>query len=904
MQAAERAALSNAARLAPTCVALWAKNGSPSQPISQWRPSILVGGDFLSLPLPARPGRAGHARGDGDDGKEGEPHDGSSMWGQRFGGAPDRGGRAAAKRRLDASAAMDRRWAIPYRRRMTRTLFTHPGQALRLGIVMGLVAGGWAPNASDADAAEQPNVVLILVDDQGYYDLGCYGATEVRTPRIDALAGQGLRLTDYYAAAPICSPSRAGLLTGCYPRRVGNATWVHRPDSPSGLHPDERTLAELFHENGYATACVGKWHLGFHEPFLPRNQGFDHYYGLLHNLDRYEAVHFEEAGGVPLLRNGEVVARPADPATLTRLYTDEAIDWIERRTAERDGQPFFLYLPHTMLHNPLGVGEAFRGRSGWGEYGDAIEELDHHTGRLLDALDRLGIADETVVVFTSDNGRGPGRTPEQPIRGRKLSTLEGGIRVPAIVRGPGVPAGRTSDAVIHAMDWYPTLATLAGIEVPADRVIDGRDVSPLLLGESDAVPAAAASEALNGRVPLRRRWEPSAEWAADVPRNQYLDAFFYHGSQGALAAVRWRDWKLTLHPAPQLFNLRTDPGETEPVRDGEVLRKLRGMAVLFQEEMRLDARPAGRVEVRPADAGARLPRSLTDDLHVERDVTYVRRGDRTLEMDLFRPKDAWGARPAIVCVHGGGWANGSRANHAPLAQALAARGYVTATISYRLSGEAPFPAAIHDCKAAVRFLRANAGRYGIDPDRIGAIGLSAGGHLAALLATSGEDGELAGADGLAGHSDAIQVAVAMGAQTDLLSERVAAVSADEKRGGIWRQFLGGSQAEARGRYRLASPLERLDADDPPVLFITGERDDPSTRADRFRARAAELGIETDLVVLDGAPHPFLGRQGWFDEAVDAADQFFRRAFDEPDGPTEATRPRSPHSPSSSAELPE
>ena len=160
---------------------------------------------------------------------------------------------------------------------------------------------------------KKPNIIFIFIDDQGYYDLGCYGAGEIKTPWIDAMAKEGTRFTDYYAAAPICSPSRAGLLTGCYPRRVGNHIWVHRADSPSGINPNELTIAELLKAGGYATACIGKWHLGFHEPFLPRNQGFDHYFGLLHNLDPVEVVYFKEKGGVPLIRNGKVVKRPADP---------------------------------------------------------------------------------------------------------------------------------------------------------------------------------------------------------------------------------------------------------------------------------------------------------------------------------------------------------------------------------------------------------------------------------------------------------------------------------------------------------------------------------------------------------------------------------------------------------------
>jgi arylsulfatase A len=439
--------------------------------------------------------------------------------------------------------------------------------------------------------AAKPNIIFVFIDDQGYYDLGCYGATEVRTPHIDKMAEEGIRFTDYYAAAPICSPSRAGLLTGCYPRRIGNHIWVHRADSDSGIHPDETTIAELFKQNGYATACIGKWHLGFKEPFLPKNQGFDHYFGLLHNLDPVEVVYFEDSGGVPLMRNDQIIKRPADPAELTEIYTDEAIEFIKQHQKD----PFFLYLPHTMLHIPLGVSEPFKGASQWGEYGDAIQELDHNVGRLFSTLDELNLTSNTLVVYASDNGRGPGRNNSQPIQGRKLSTYEGGIRVPAIAWGPGVGlrSRYESNELVTAMDWFPSLATMAGIEVPDKLVIDGRDITPLLKGETDVVPDAGSGLALNNDAPLNRRWNPPGEWAELVSRAEYLNAFFYHGSQGALSAVRSGDWKLYLNPSLTLYNLASDPGETEPVRNSTMLRKLRGMAILFQEEMRLDARPAG-----------------------------------------------------------------------------------------------------------------------------------------------------------------------------------------------------------------------------------------------------------------------------------------------------------------------
>ena len=726
--------------------------------------------------------------------------------------------------------------------------------------------------AAERAAAVKPNVIIIFVDDQGYYDLGCYGATEVKTPRIDAMAEAGTRFTDYYSAAPICSPSRAGLVTGCYPRRVGNHIWVHRADSKSGIHPDELTMAELFQQNGYATACIGKWHLGFQEPFLPRNQGFDHYFGLLHNLDPVEVVYFGDKG-VPLMRNGNIVKRPVDPAELTKLYTDETIAFIEKNK----DKPFYIYLPHTMLHQPLGVSEKFKGSSDWGEYGDAIQELDYNVGRVFDSLKQQGIDDNTIVIYVSDNGRKPGRTPEQKLRGGKITTYEGGLRVPAIAWGPGVglQAGAESSAVVRAMDWYPSLATLAGIEIPAGLVIDGRDISPLLKGETKVVPAPSNGKSLNAKIPMRRRWDPPAEWAPLIQRHEYNDAFFYHGSHGALAAVRWRNWKLFLNPSAELYDLSKDPGESKLVRNRDITRKLRGMAVLFQEEMRLDARPAGTASPAPPDGNTEIPAEISERLDSKLDVTFARYGDRTLEMDIYRPKDSWETLPAIVCIHGGGWNKGRKIHFRNVAQALAARGYVTASIDYRLSGEAPFPAHIQDCKAAVRFLRANAKKYGIDPNRIGAIGSSAGGHLAALLATSAGIEELEGNGGHANVSSAIQASVPMCGQTDFLSERNREISRDRD---IWREFLGGSQEEQPETYRLASPLVHLDKTDPPCWIITGQLDDPSTHADKFRTRLDELGIEAGMTMIKDAPHGFLKKQVWFDRAMETADKFFAKTL--------------------------
>ena len=422
-----------------------------------------------------------------------------------------------------------------------------------------LVCGGAA--ASDPP----PNFIVIFVDDQGYRDLGCFGSPDIKTPNVDRMAAEGMKFTDFYVAAPLCSPSRAALLTGCYPRRVGLANWVLRPDSRKGIHPDEITLAELLKTRGYACACVGKWHVGFLPPFRPTRQGFDYYYGLLHNLD-LEADYLADVGGVPLVRNDEVVGRPADPATLTERYTDEAVRFI---TQSQD-RPFFLYLPHTMAHMPMAVSPRFAGKSAAGLYGDVIECLDWSTGQILDALKSLDLQSRTIVVYTSDNGPGSPGASALPLRGRKLTTYDGGMRVPCVMWAPGrIPAGRVCRELVTSMDLYPTFAGLAGAELPTDRVLDGKDIWPLLAGQSDAGSPHAA--------------------------------FFYHGNFGELAAVRAGKWKLHLNPTPVLYDLEADVGEQNDVarRHPDVVRQLRNLVIDFQEDLRRNSRPAGELERSP-----------------------------------------------------------------------------------------------------------------------------------------------------------------------------------------------------------------------------------------------------------------------------------------------------------------
>lgn len=277
----------------------------------------------------------------------------------------------------------------------------------------------------------------------------------------------------------------------------------------------------------------------------------------------------------------------------------------------------------------------------------------------------------------------------------------------------------------------------------------------------------------------------------------------------------------------------------------------------------------------PKAAPVKLAPGVAESLDAHPDLVYARYGDRAMQLDLWRPKSAAGPLPAIACIHGGGWFKGERVHMAKLAQALAGRGFVTVSISYRLSGEAKFPAAIQDCKAAVRFLRANAAKYGVDPKAIGVTGLSAGGHLAALAATSGGVQELEGDGGNAEHSSAVQACIAMGAQSDLESDRIRGLSSKQD-DPHYRTFLGASLDEIPATFALASPRHHLDKSDPPLLFMTGELDDASTHADAMRADMGKLGIPTGLAIMPQAPHAFLNQQKAFDLCVDECETFFKK----------------------------
>jgi len=341
----------------------------------------------------------------------------------------------------------------------------------------------------------KPNFIFIFCDDLGYGDLGCYGNKMHRTPNLDKMASEGIKFTDFYVASGVCTPSRAALMTGCYPRRVDldvNARpagtigrQVLFPKAHKGLNPNEITVAEILKKQDYNTACIGKWHLGDQNEFLPTKQGFDYYFGIPYSNDMNR-----DFCPLPLMEMESVIEAPVDQNTLTRRYTEKVVEYIRANNPQKTGKPFFVYFPHAMTHNPLHAGDAFRGKSANGIYGDAVEEIDWSTGEILKTLKELGIDKNTMVMFSSDNGAAkPFGGTNIPLNGWKASTFEGGQRVPFLAWWPGkIKAGVSNSAMVTAMDIMPTIAKIADSSAPADRIIDGKDISTQIFADDETSP--------------------------------------------------------------------------------------------------------------------------------------------------------------------------------------------------------------------------------------------------------------------------------------------------------------------------------------------------------------------------------------------------------------------------------
>jgi arylsulfatase A-like enzyme len=433
-------------------------------------------------------------------------------------------------------------------------------------------------------ADPKPNVVIIYADDLGYADLGCYGAKGWATPNLDRLAAEGVRFTDFHTAQPVCSASRTALLTGCYPNRLG----IHGalgPNANHGIAAEETTLAEIFKSQGYATAAIGKWHLGHRPPFLPTRHGFDQYLGLPYSNDMWPHHPGAKPGTYPPLPllDGETIVdadvTAATQATLTARYTERAVGFIKGSK----GKPFILYFAHTFPHVPLYVGEKFKGSSKQGLYGDVIQEIDWSVGEVLKAIKDAGVDKNTLVLFSSDNGPwlnyGNHAGSAGPLREGKGTVWEGGVRVPCVARWPGViPAGSTQPEPAMTIDLLPTLAKLIGAELPKLK-IDGKDIGPLLKGESGAKCPQQAYYHYYGTNELQA--VRAGPWKLILPHTYRSMSGQEPGKDGKPG--RYKQVKSGL----ELYNLSADVGETTDVaaKHPEVVTRLLAEAEAARNEL-------------------------------------------------------------------------------------------------------------------------------------------------------------------------------------------------------------------------------------------------------------------------------------------------------------------------------
>lgn len=435
-----------------------------------------------------------------------------------------------------------------------------------MGVMHPLVffASVFAFSAVVASAADTrpPNVVLILADDLGYADLGCFGAETIKTPNLDRLAAEGTRFTSFYVAQAVCSASRAALMTGCYANRVGMQGALNHT-SKEGIHPDEQLLPELCHAAGYATAAFGKWHLGTYPLFNPLKHGFDEFVGIPYSNDnsKFHPSLAKEMPPLPFYDGLKVVETDPDQSQFTQRFTERAVSFIERHKQ----QPFFLYVPHVMPHVPIFASAAFRGKSGAGLYADVVQELDWSVGQILNALKNSGLEKNTLVLFFSDNGPflsyGNHAGSARPLREGKLTTFEGGVRVPFMARWPGrVPSGKVCDEPVMEIDLLPTVAALAGATLPT-RKIDGQSILPLLEGQAGA-------------------------------KTPHESLVFYGGDE--LQAIRSGDWKLHFqHPYITV--------DGEPGRDGKPAQfgKMKPKSITQSGISGIASRHGYRVELQP-----------------------------------------------------------------------------------------------------------------------------------------------------------------------------------------------------------------------------------------------------------------------------------------------------------------
>lgn len=439
----------------------------------------------------------------------------------------------------------------------------------------------------------RPNVILIFADDQGYGDLSCFGSTKIKTPNIDRIAQEGRKFTSFMVASPVCTPSRAALLTGCYPKRVGMHQHVLFPASKKGLNPKEYTMADHFKSLGYATACFGKWHLGHHKEVLPTSNGFDTYYGIPYSNDMNHPDNKGKPKGgadgmdvlwadpestltkwkTPLFEDEEIVELPVDQRTITRRCTQKSIDFMKANK----NSPFFIYIPHSMPHIPLYVPDEVRDPDPKNAYFNTIEHIDSEVGRILKTLDELKLTEKTYVIYTTDNGpwlsfRHHGGSAG-PLRDGKGTTFEGGQRVPCVMRGPGIPAGTECGDLMGTIDLLPTFASITGQALPKGRRVDGVDATNLLTGKGSP------------------------------PRSEFI----HYTSRGEVEGIRQGNWKLLIKKKRGkasgagemlLFDLKKDLGEKNNLasQKPKIVEKLKSRMLHVDNEITQNARPPWTIE--------------------------------------------------------------------------------------------------------------------------------------------------------------------------------------------------------------------------------------------------------------------------------------------------------------------
>lgn len=460
---------------------------------------------------------------------------------------------------------------------------------VRIAVLLLVAVAACSDMATVSAAEPPPNFVIVFTDDQGYQDVGCFGSPDIETPNLDQMAREGIRLTDFYVSQAVCSASRAALLTGCYNVRIG-ILGALGPKSTIGIHDDEWTIAEVLKQKGYATAIYGKWHLGHHPQFLPTRHGFDDYFGLPYSNDMWpwhpNVLHLpmeqrlKRWPHLPLIDGDTVInsqVTPEDQTQLTTWYTERAVKFIE----DNQDQPFFVYLPHSMPHVPLYVSDKFKGRSKRGLYGDVIMEIDWSVGEILRTLDRLGLDDNTLVIFTSDNGPwlsyGNHAGSALPLREGKGTMFDGGCREPFIARWPGrIPAGTVCSEVAATIDLLPTLAGLAGAPLP-DHRIDGKDIWPLLSNPKNAKSPHEYYAMYYGRELQAVR---SGEWKLHFPHS-YRSLRGEPGRDGLPGPYIQKRTEL------ELYNLQTDIGESRNVAADhpEIVKRLQRYAAAIREDL-------------------------------------------------------------------------------------------------------------------------------------------------------------------------------------------------------------------------------------------------------------------------------------------------------------------------------